>query len=1058
MADKKECAITFGATNNYVFALANVLLGIKKYATPFWDDIIVLHTDITPENQQVINAILPCKFITVDDENWCEQLEKKLGTDALDMYSLATLFRYYCFDFLNKYHKIIWLDCDLLIQNDISGIKDYGEKTGYAACMADRMAPVEMCFKKLIPGYQMFVPLVNAGTLVLTDKLPHYESLCSWCKEKTVEFAEYLDMPDQGILNLLLQEFHIDVEPIDVTKYQCHPDYPKAMSPQSAFILHAYGVRKFWNDPTYQELFPEWQNFNQEYIHIAETITKKTCIDQGHPPLVSVIMSPYTRDEFLQEAVESILKQTYPYFELIVIVEYSEKQDDIVKKLESMQDKRIVVIRNEKQLGFANSLNIGLNAAKGKYIARMDDDDISYPERLEKQVEYMQLHPEIGILGTYAETFMNCHDIWNNYPTDPELAAIGLLRGTVLCHPTVIMRKSELQKYDLQYDPDAFTEDYDLWARAVKHLKISNLPEILYGYRSSGMNITVNQEVKVHRSHLNVMRMQFEKYLEMKPSEDELCLFNGRINTLGMVYTKNRGEADRVYDEFVHKIAKANKKTNFFNQEKLEIFLGLQKNGVVSRTEENKISLRWKVKKAIKRTLKPFVDRAVRIFGRNICYLINARADELNAKICESNAKICESNARMSQLSEKVDELGKDAIDIIKQINKLSIETARAANQFAQRQVSGRKLACIINDTFNSYHHGSSATSMAIEEQLKKHGFHVEKIHMIECRNMMQLDNSTVQNFESEEQFEKWKKENGYLHLIIEQSDCLVVNGEGCLSYFNENTLKLLYLIYISSTKMKKKVFVINTSILSENNYDNTNKGVLENIFCVALKNVFFCAVREKASMMLMQKILPGKAIQAFDSLPIYINEIYRPVDVAISEKYVVIAGGNFLPNWYPEFVKTVAKNICDRYSAKRMIVLSSDVDIPTKDQDVWIFDNIREMTIQCEMVMVKTTDEWLSYIQNASFVISGRFHHSIAAYMLNVPFAAFPTNNVKLSGALDMMECRQSLIQSTTCAQAVDEFLLKCNNNIFVPCKRTERILKFAYNNYSAFENESSI
>ena len=698
MGNKKDCAITFGATNNYVFALANVLLGIKKYTVPFWDDIIILHTDITSENQQVINAILPCKFVHVEDDEWCEQLERNLSKETMNMYSLATFFRYYCFDFLKEYRKVIWLDCDLLVQNDISGIADYGEKTGFAACMADRMAPVEMCFGKLIPGYQMFVPLVNAGTLVLTDKLPHYEIFCDWCKNKTVGLINYLDMPDQGILNLLLQEFHIEVETIDVGKYQRHPDFQKAIPPKEAFILHSYGIRKFWNDAIYQKLYPEWQEFNHEYLRLSEAITKKRCVDQGQFPLVSVVMSTYTRDEFLYDAVESILEQTYPNFELIIVVEYSEKQEKIAKRLRKYEDKRIIVICNRERLGFARSLNIGMGIAKGKYIARMDDDDKSYPERLQKQVEYMELHPEIGILGTFAETFMNCHDIWNSYPTDPEQAAIGLLRGTVLCHPTVMMRVSELQKYNLQYNPEVFTEDYDLWARAVKYLKISNLPEILYGYRASGMNVTVNQETKIHSSHLKIMRLQFENYLNMKPSEDELCLFNGRVDTLGMVYTKNRSEAEKVYKSFIQKISEANKKTNFYNQEKLDSFLGIATNEPIAEPSvecaveprKEKISLVRRIKRAIKRLLKPYATRAIILLGQYTCNVIAERFGHFEVQTKEQLNNI---NTEMNGLNDRINELKNktsELYEIISEmddgfINKINEVNDRSSNEIKSK-------------------------------------------------------------------------------------------------------------------------------------------------------------------------------------------------------------------------------------------------------------------------------------------------------------------------------------------------------------------------------------
>ena len=673
--EKKNLALTFGATDNYTFALCNVLLGIKKYSHKFWNDIIVFHTDITPENQRVINTILPCTFVEVDDRKWLERLEKNLGAESVKMYSLATMFRYYCFDYLKQYRKVVWLDCDLLIQNDISGIEKYGDKTGYAACYADNMAPVEMCYKRMIPGYNMFIPLINAGTLVLTDQLPNYENLCHWCKEKTIQYAKDLDMPDQGILNLMLQEFQIEVEPIDVTKYQCHPQAPKATFRDSVSIVHAYGTRKFWSDSIYQNMFPEWVEFNDEYTRIAEQVQNCKLENKWRMPLVSVIMSPYNRDDFLMEAVGSILKQTYKNFEFIIVVEFSNKQQTIVRRLETIKDPRIKIVANKTKLGFSKSLNVALDMAKGEYVARMDDDDISYPDRFQKQVDFLQKNPEIGILGTHAETFMQRHDIWNRYPIDPEYAAIELLRGTVLCHPTVMMRRCVLEKYHLRYNPDAFTEDFDFWARAVQYTKISNIPEILFGYRASGMNITVNQEINVHKSHLNVMRYQFREYLNMEPSEDELALFSNRIDIRAMVYTKNRNAADEVFLEFTKKIAEANKKTKFYNQEKLEKHLNLNDGTVKAKKQKNAPRIQgegWKTRflKLIKRVFKPLADQLVWTFSRRTYDLINARADSMNL-LLDRQQSLLEENAdaqkkALNSMDERITQLEEMVATLVK--------------------------------------------------------------------------------------------------------------------------------------------------------------------------------------------------------------------------------------------------------------------------------------------------------------------------------------------------------------------------------------------------------
>ena len=120
--------------------------------------------------------------------------------------------------------------------------------------------------------------------------------------------------------------------------------------------------------------------------------------------LVSVIMANYkTKIEYLQEAIDSILNQTYRNFELIIIDDCS--QDESVDYIKSINDNRVRLLINDKNSGPAVTRNRGLEVAKGKYIAIMDSDDISMPTRLEKQVAYMEMNPDVFVCGTWFEKF-----------------------------------------------------------------------------------------------------------------------------------------------------------------------------------------------------------------------------------------------------------------------------------------------------------------------------------------------------------------------------------------------------------------------------------------------------------------------------------------------------------------------------------------------------------------------------------------------------------------------------------------------------------------------------
>ena len=129
--------------------------------------------------------------------------------------------------------------------------------------------------------------------------------------------------------------------------------------------------------------------------------------------MISVIL-PVISKKYLKESVDSILNQTYKNFELIVILEKSNEQIEIENILNKYNDKRIIIIKNNKKLGLAKSLNIGVDKSKGKYIARMDSDDVSLENRLEIEYNYMEKHNDVDILSTNAEYFGNVNGPWFN--------------------------------------------------------------------------------------------------------------------------------------------------------------------------------------------------------------------------------------------------------------------------------------------------------------------------------------------------------------------------------------------------------------------------------------------------------------------------------------------------------------------------------------------------------------------------------------------------------------------------------------------------------------------
>lgn len=210
-------------------------------------------------------------------------------------------------------------------------------------------------------------------------------------------------------------------------------------------------------------------------------------------PTVSVLMPVYNTAQYLKEAMDSMLAQTFSDFELIVLNDCS--PDNAEEILDSYIDSRIVRYRGEKNRGLANVLNVGMDMARGKYIARMDSDDISSPTRLETQVKYLEEHPEVDLCSCGMQLFGAKEGIWTR-TSDPEKVKIEALFFSPILHASSVWRKESFDKYQLRFRQEMVpAEDYDLWCRGLaKGIKMVNLPQSLYLYRIRPNQATENTD------------------------------------------------------------------------------------------------------------------------------------------------------------------------------------------------------------------------------------------------------------------------------------------------------------------------------------------------------------------------------------------------------------------------------------------------------------------------------------------------------------------------------------------------------------------------------------
>ena len=256
-------------------------------------------------------------------------------------------------------------------------------------------------------------------------------------------------------------------------------------------------------------------------------------------PFVSVVMPVYNGEKYLYEAIESILKQTYQNFEFLIIDDGS--SDTSFEIIKSFSDYRIHLLRNNDNMGIVYSLNRGIANSRGKYIVRMDCDDISLPIRIETQVNFMENNPGVGICGSSIEIFGdNIKPKLRRFEKNSIQNKANLLFFPVVAHPSVIMRKSLFKDFNLKYRSEfKNAEDYVLWVEASNYVPISNINKPLLKYRIVGNSVSRSAN-RDWSSRYNIHRQIYKLYfsqLGISLSEQELKMHfiisdNYRFNEL----------------------------------------------------------------------------------------------------------------------------------------------------------------------------------------------------------------------------------------------------------------------------------------------------------------------------------------------------------------------------------------------------------------------------------------------------------------------------------------------------------------------------------------------
>jgi len=256
-------------------------------------------------------------------------------------------------------------------------------------------------------------------------------------------------------------------------------------------------------------------------------------------PKVTVLMSIYNGERYLCEAIDSILGQGFEDFEFLIVNDGSSDRTDEI--LESYQDNRIKIINNDRNMGLTRSLNKGLEIARGKYIARMDADDISAPGRLEEEVKFLDKDSKTGLVGSWHEIIDENNRVIGTCQgavSDAEIKR-ELMETHPFCHSSVMFKKECIDKIGPYREEFRFAQDYDLWLRISEKYKVANIPAFLCQWRVNLNSLTIQNK----REQIQYAELAKELAMERKrQNKDRLEISEKRgeiVNYINSFKTKN---------------------------------------------------------------------------------------------------------------------------------------------------------------------------------------------------------------------------------------------------------------------------------------------------------------------------------------------------------------------------------------------------------------------------------------------------------------------------------------------------------------------------------------
>lgn len=566
--------VVFASDENYAPHLGVHIRSIAE-TTPEKLSIYILEKNIHKDTKdKILRSVeefdVSINYISVD-------FKHKVGKKTHRYINEVALYRILIGSLLPSIDRAIYVDVDAIAYSSLVPLWNEALDGKIIGLVESPLADYKK-YKRLI-GLAPGDPYFNSGTMLVDLKALRAANLETSMVEYFLKHRDTTEYPDQDVINVVLKG---KIKPL-------HPKWSVVRSTYSfdgqvttygrkevleararPGIAQFSGKRKPWNLHDRHPLGyvynavrqrTAWAKSAQEYGDIPES-----------RPSVSVVMATNNGMKYIDEAIQSIITQSLPDFEFLIVDDGSVDGTSELLDNYAKQDSRIVVLRNENRAGLPASLNKALEVAKGRYIARMDDDDISERERLAEQVRFMDDNPDIHFCGTNVTVIRPFWYEPKEYsPAPPERdeeIKVAMLHRPGLIHPTVMMRGDYVRAKKVRYNPEyAKAQDYELWTRLAfeYQARFHNIQKPLFRYRGK---MTDPRETRIEQAnYANRIMRRTAMYLGM--TDDNLLDLHARW--AGQKFTP--AEATTRYREIalhVKQVLEANKEHQLFNQKQLE--------------------------------------------------------------------------------------------------------------------------------------------------------------------------------------------------------------------------------------------------------------------------------------------------------------------------------------------------------------------------------------------------------------------------------------------------------------------------------------------------------